>query len=62
MKNKYFEYDMKRADYLVKQGFRNRICGIGVGSKGDTYILFSPNPTLYGALKQYSEQSIDSQV
>lgn len=56
MENLHYEYDMAKADWLIKNGCREFIIGSGTGGKGDAYILFKTSKifwSLYGLYKPY---------
>ena len=55
-KRKYhYEYDLKKADFMVKAGFK--IIGTGYSNKGDGngYVVFVITPTFYPHYNTYKK-------
>ena len=49
----HYEYDLVKADFMVKHGFR--IIGTGYSDKGDedAYVVFRITPTFYPTYNTY---------
>ena len=52
-KRYYYEYDISKCNWLIKQGMRDRITGMGTGVKGDTFVCFRTDGLFWAIYDTY---------